>query len=140
VAQGFKERGNEMVAEKKWSDAKEFYTKGIAVLEDKSEDKWDKAEDQAVEEKQRILLDEQLHVNRARCNLELRMLALLSGGVFADLSENYRSTTFDCAAALRLNPSNIKAYYRSASALFALDKVLEALDVASRGIKLDLYN
>jgi len=53
---------------------------------------------------------------------------------------NYRSTTLDCAAALRINPSNIKAHYRSASALFALDKVLEALDVASRGIKLDPDN
>lgn len=75
VAQGFKERGNEMVSEKKWSDAKEFYTKGLAVLADKGEDKWDKAEDPAAEETQRLLLDEQLHVNRARCNLELSMAA-----------------------------------------------------------------
>ncbi|KIX99611.1 uncharacterized protein Z520_04244 [Fonsecaea multimorphosa CBS 102226] len=125
VAQGFKERGNEMVAEKKWKDAKEFYTKGIAVLADKDEDKWDKAEDQAAEEKLRVLLSEQLYANRARCNLELK---------------NYRSTTLDSAAALRINPSNIKAHYRSASALLALDKVLEALDVASRGFKLDPDN
>ncbi|KAJ9601915.1 HSP70/90 co-chaperone [Cladophialophora chaetospira] len=125
VAEGFKERGNEMVAEKKWGDAKEFYTKGIAVLADKSEDKWDKAEDQNAEDNKRSLLNEQLYVNRARCHLELK---------------NYRSTTLDCAAALRINPSNIKAYYRSASALFALDKVLDALDVASRGHKLDPNN
>lgn len=46
----------------------------------------------------------------------------------------------DCAAALRVNPSNIKAHYRSASALIALDKVIEALDVASRGAKLDPNN
>lgn len=46
----------------------------------------------------------------------------------------------DCAAALRINPSNIKAHYRSASALIALDKVIEALDVASRGAKLDPNN
>ncbi|KAL8765129.1 MAG: hypothetical protein Q9194_006675, partial [Teloschistes cf. exilis] len=32
IALGFKERGNEMVAEKRWGDAKEFYTKGIAAL------------------------------------------------------------------------------------------------------------
>jgi tetratricopeptide (TPR) repeat protein len=56
------------------------------------------------------------------------------------LQENYRATTQDCAAALRINPSNIKAYYRSASALFALDKILDALDVASRGAKLDPDN
>ncbi|KIW23973.1 hypothetical protein, variant [Cladophialophora immunda] len=125
VAQGFKERGNEMVAEKKWKDAKEFYTKGITVLADQDEDKWDKAEDQTAEEELRVLLNEQLHLNRARCNLELK---------------NYRSTILDSAAALRINPSNIKAHYRSASALFALDKVLEALDVASRGFKLDPNN
>ena len=60
--------------------------------------------------------------------------------MLADKVENYRSTTLDCAAALRINGSNIKAHYRSASALFALDKVLEALDIASRGIKLDPDN
>lgn len=81
VAQGFKERGNEMVAEKKWSDAKEFYTKGIAVLETKSEDKWDKPEDMEAERKQRIALEEQLHVNRALCNLELSMLVRSSNGI-----------------------------------------------------------
>ncbi|KAK5231642.1 HSP70/90 co-chaperone [Exophiala xenobiotica] len=125
VAQGFKERGNEMAADKQWSDAKEFYTKGIVVLTAKGEDKWDKAQDIAEEEKQRLTLEEQLYVNRALCNLELK---------------NYRSTTLDCAATLRINPSNIKAHFRSASALFALDKVLEALDVASRGIKIDPDN
>jgi len=41
---------------------------------------------------------------------------------------------------LRINPGNIKAYYRSASAFLALDKVLDGLDVASRGIKLDPAN
>lgn len=41
---------------------------------------------------------------------------------------------------LKLNPSNVKAHYRSASALFALDKVYEALDVCYRGLKLDPTN
>lgn len=71
VAQGFKERGNEMVAEKKWTDAKEFYSKGIAVLVDRNEDKWDKPQDMEAEQKQRSMVEEQLHVNRALCNLEL---------------------------------------------------------------------
>ncbi len=74
VAQGFKERGNEMVAEKKWKDAQEFYTKGIIVLLDRTEDKWDKPEDMEAEKKQRTTIEEQLFVNRARCNLELSML------------------------------------------------------------------
>lgn len=51
--------------------------------------------------------------------------------------ENYRSTTLDCGAVLQLNPRNVKAHYRSASALLALDKVYEALDVCYRGLKLD---
>ncbi len=71
VAQGFKDSGNEMVAAKKWKDAKEFYNKGIAVLADRTEDKWDKAEDMTAEEEQRVTLEEQLFVNRALCNLEL---------------------------------------------------------------------
>lgn len=71
AAQNFKEQGNECVQEKKWSDAKEFYTKGIAVLQHKEEGKWDQPSDPAQEEKQRKLLTEQLYINRARCNLEL---------------------------------------------------------------------
>lgn len=55
-------------------------------------------------------------------------------------AENYRSTTLDCASALKLNPKNVKAYYRSAMALLALDKVAEAEDAASRGLKLDPKN
>lgn len=41
---------------------------------------------------------------------------------------------------LQLNPQNIKAHYRSASALLALDKLYEALDVCYRGLKLDEKN
>ena len=55
-------------------------------------------------------------------------------------SENYRSTTIDCAAALRLNPKNVKAYYRSSLALLALDKIIEASDACSRGIAIDPTN
>ena len=53
---------------------------------------------------------------------------------------NYRSTTLDCAAALRLNSSNVKAYYRSASALLALDKLPEAKDAVYRGLRLESNN
>lgn len=73
AAQNFKEQGNECIQAKKWSDAKEFYTKGIAVLKSKDESKWDKPEDVVEEQKKQTLLDEQLHLNRARANLELSM-------------------------------------------------------------------
>lgn len=41
---------------------------------------------------------------------------------------------------LQVNPHNVKAHYRSASALYALDKIYEALDVCYRGLKLDESN
>lgn len=71
IAQGFKTQGNEMVAQKMWSDAKEFYTKGLAVLNDKSEDKWEKPEDPDADAKLVRQLKEQIYANRALANLEL---------------------------------------------------------------------
>lgn len=53
---------------------------------------------------------------------------------------NYRSTTLDCASALKLNPKSVKAFYRSSTALYALDKIAEAEDAASRGLALDPDN
>ncbi|RMZ80070.1 hypothetical protein DV737_g3150, partial [Chaetothyriales sp. CBS 132003] len=124
VVQGFKDQGNEAVKEKRWKDAKEFYTNAIAVVTAK-EGKWERPEDAAAEAQQLKVLEEQVYVNRALCNLELK---------------NYRSTTLDCAAALRVNGQNVKAHYRSACALLALDKVHEALDVCYRGLKIDEAN
>lgn len=41
---------------------------------------------------------------------------------------------------MRVNPENVKAHYRSATALLALDKVHEALDVCYRGLKVEATN
>lgn len=124
VAQNFREQGNEAAGEKRWFDAKEFYSKCIAVVLAK-EDKWDKPEN--VNEEKRLLrqAEEASYINRALCHLELR---------------NYRSTTLDCASALKLNPKNVKAFYRSSTALYALDKIPEAQDAAVRGLTLDPEN
>ncbi|KAL2821396.1 hypothetical protein BDW59DRAFT_150049 [Aspergillus cavernicola] len=124
VAQGFREQGNEAAKEKRWTDAKEFYSKSIAVLRSK-EDKWDKPEDEAEEEKLLRQVEEASYINRALCHLELR---------------NYRATTLDCAAVLQLHPGNVKAYYRSAMALYALDRIDESEDAAVRGLELDPEN
>ncbi|KAL5332717.1 hypothetical protein BJX70DRAFT_105231 [Aspergillus crustosus] len=124
VAQNFREQGNEAAREKRWADAKEYYSKGIAILRSK-EDKWDKPEDEAEEERLRREVEEASYTNRALCNLELK---------------NYRSTTLDCAAVLQLNPRNVKAFYRSAMALYALDKIPEAEDAAARGLAIDANN
>ncbi|KAH8435243.1 HSP70/90 family co-chaperone CNS1 [Aspergillus melleus] len=124
VAQNYREQGNEAAKEKRWIDAKEFYTKAIAVLLAK-EDKWDKPEDPKEEEKVKRQVEEASYINRALCNLELG---------------NYRSTTLDCASTLKLNPKNVKAFYRSSMALFMLDKIPEAEDVVNRGLALDPEN
>lgn len=60
-----------MVRSKRWKDAREFYAKGVAVLENRVDDKWDKPEDPEEEAAKLQLLSEQIHVNRALCNLEL---------------------------------------------------------------------
>ncbi|KAG5926306.1 hypothetical protein E4U42_003425, partial [Claviceps africana] len=108
----FKARGNECFKVRGYVDAREFYTKGIQILaaEERRRNGADgegegegEGEDEDEDEvaAQRSTL-EALYVNRAACHLEL---------------DNYRSCWTDCAAALRLNPSNVKACYRSARAL-----------------------
>ncbi|KAK2787608.1 hypothetical protein FQN53_005058 [Emmonsiellopsis sp. PD_33] len=123
VAQGFRESGNELTREKKWSDGKEFYTKAIAVLT--GENKWEKSEDPEADAVKEQQIAEACYTNRALCNLELK---------------NYRSTTLDCASALKINPQNVKAYYRSTCALLALDKIDQAEDTCARGLQLDPTN
>ncbi|CAG8358224.1 unnamed protein product [Penicillium salamii] len=121
VAQSFKGQGNDAVQELKWIDAKEFYTKALAVINAK-EDKWEKPEDPKEEAELLVKLEEASYSNRALCNLELG---------------NYRSCTLDCAGSLKINPKNIKAYYRSSLALFKLDKIAEAEDSVARGLAID---
>ena len=53
---------------------------------------------------------------------------------------NFGSCNRDCASALQLNPRNIKAYYRSASACLYLDKLAAASDACKRVIALDPNN
>ncbi|KAK2070271.1 hypothetical protein P8C59_004781 [Phyllachora maydis] len=120
-AANFKEQGNECFRDKKFADAREFYAKGIAVL---VADEQASSSSSSSSSQQRALL-EQLYVNRAACQLELA---------------NYRSCTADCAGALRLNPANVKALYRSGRALLALGKTLEADDACARALDVDPAN
>ncbi|KAK8042656.1 hypothetical protein PG994_013139 [Apiospora phragmitis] len=143
VATDFKNKGNECFKVKGWWDAKEFYTKGILVLaaEERKRPAVAKGETPApmitsgpeegeepagveeIQEQRKVL--EVSYVNRAACHLELK---------------NYRSCWLDCAGALRLNPRNVKAFYRSARALLAVDRVAEADDACARGLALDEQN
>jgi tetratricopeptide (TPR) repeat protein len=131
--QEFKERGNECFKIKNYVDAKEFYGKGIAILagEERKRARGEQTKNQEgvidteeeIKNQQETL--EALYVNRAACHLSVK---------------NYRSCWLDCAAALRLNPRNIKAYFRSARALLAVDRIEEADDVCARGLSLDESN
>lgn len=62
-----------MVKEKQWSDAREFYTRGIAVLTDNRAERYEKAEDAEGELREEKELEESIYANRALCNLELSM-------------------------------------------------------------------
>lgn len=76
IAEGFKEEGNELAKAKKWSDAKQFYTKGILALrvERKAEDATGEEED-----KRERVLKEAFLVNRALCHLELSKKHITNG-------------------------------------------------------------
>ncbi|QPG94793.1 hypothetical protein C2857_006990 [Epichloe festucae Fl1] len=140
----FKARGNECFKVRRYVDAREFYAKGIQILslEERKRNQQgggggggkttrnpeddggveDSAEEEVAAQRQVL---EALHVNRAACHLELG---------------NYRSCWTDCAAALRLNPANLKACYRSAKALLKVDRIEEADDVCARGLAVDAEN
>ncbi|GAB0132706.1 hypothetical protein EsDP_00001134 [Epichloe bromicola] len=138
----FKARGNECFKVRGYVDAREFYAKGIQILSleerkrnqqggggttrnpegDGVEEEEGSAEEEIAAQRQVL---EALHVNRAACHLELG---------------NYRSCWTDCAAALRLNPANLKACYRSAKALLKVDRIEEAGDVCARGLAVDAEN
>jgi small subunit ribosomal protein S7e len=88
------------------------------------------------------MLLEALLCNRAACNLELRKLLVEPLHLIAiDRSaENYGSVLRDCSKALTLRQSSPKAYYRSALALVALDRVEEAIDCCLRCQSFDPSN
>ncbi|KIN08611.1 hypothetical protein OIDMADRAFT_140963 [Oidiodendron maius Zn] len=127
VASGFKERGNECFKEQNWKDAKEFYTKSIQVLlvEARKRQNGEGIAADQEEVKKEVSVLEACLSNRAACHLILK---------------NYRSCVMDCGSAIRINKRNIKAYYRSAKALLALDKIAEADDACTKGLEIDPEN
>ncbi|KAM3521524.1 hypothetical protein NHJ13051_006173 [Beauveria bassiana] len=129
----FKERGNECFKVRGYTDAREFYTKGVVLLaaEERARGRGEvtKSPDGVVDgpdeiAAQRAMLAS-LYLNRAACNLEL---------------DNHRSVWLDCTAALRLDPRSVKAYYRAARALLKVDRVAEADDMCARGLSFDADN
>jgi tetratricopeptide (TPR) repeat protein len=135
-ATNFKDQGNECFKGKAFADAKEFYSKGIAVIvteerrrargepsKDTGTHEGSSDEPEEVEREKKIL--ETMYVNRAAANLELGNLRMAVG---------------DCGLALRLNPKNVKAWYRSARALLRLGKMEEADEACAKGLAVDPEN
>ena len=86
-----------------WRDGKEFYTKGIAVLNAK-EDKWEKPDN--LEEESKLLREvgEACYINRALCNLELSMTSALHNCLTVVLG------ILTMARKLPLNNSRLRVY------------------------------
>ena len=81
IAGNFRETGNEMAKEKKWSDAREFYNKALAALKvERSEDERKELKEKGISEAQEGKKERELEIaclgNRALCQLELSMLHL----------------------------------------------------------------
>jgi tetratricopeptide (TPR) repeat protein len=159
VAGNFKEQGNECFKSRGWRDAKEFYGKGVQVLEQERRKREHVKSGKAVPtsvtaaaaaaapattatadgpsppQQQKELTPEE-HEEEIKKQLELLPTLLLNRAACHLNLQNYRSCIQDCAASLRLNSSQPKAYFRSAKALLALSKIPEADDACARGLAL----
>ena len=82
IAGNFRETGNDMAKEKKWSDAREFYNKALAALKvERSEDEMTELKEKGISEVQEEKKERELEIaclgNRALCQLELSMPSLI---------------------------------------------------------------
>ena len=85
-AENFRQQGNEQARVKNWTDAKEFYTRAIAILKAPPKSLQDRIEempemevieiDENAEAKREKEIEEATYTNRALCNLELSTIAL----------------------------------------------------------------
>ncbi|KAL7665582.1 Cns1/TTC4 wheel domain-containing protein [[Candida] zeylanoides] len=111
VATNFKNQGNDCYKAKQYKNAINFYTQGLDI---------ERGDDAA-----RDPLTVSLYLNRAACQLELK---------------NYRSCIEDCKKVLVVDPTNVKACYRSGRALFAVERFDEAKEILRYGLSLDPEN
>ncbi|KAK9477628.1 hypothetical protein V1514DRAFT_333424 [Lipomyces japonicus] len=128
VATNFKQQGNDCFQTKQYKDAVVFYTKAIAAgaspdpTEDESSEILQGKIDGASESIKLRDLVLTCYLNRAACNLEL---------------QNYRRTLNDCKEVLQRDINNVKAYYRSARACLAIDKIDDANECIKIGLRLE---
>ncbi|KAJ1293588.1 hypothetical protein BS78_01G080200 [Paspalum vaginatum] len=116
AAREYKEQGNQFVrmGRNHYAEAVSCYTKAIAQMEPLSSLDSAAAADASV-----------LFANRAHVNL---------------LLGNHRRALEDAEQAVRLSPSNVKAYYRAVKAALALDLFPDASSFCRRGLEQDPAN
>lgn len=56
------------------------------------------------------------------------------------MTENYGKALRDCSEAIRLNRKNVKAFYRTAKTLQALERLKDAMEVINMGLEIDSEN
>ena len=76
VAQGFREKGNEMARAKRWGDGKEHYTKALAALKIERNNE---GTDRELEDEKERQIEEAAYSNRALCHFELRTVHSIAG-------------------------------------------------------------
>ncbi|KAI8850268.1 hypothetical protein BC829DRAFT_442303 [Chytridium lagenaria] len=89
----------------------------------------------------KVLESTPLFMSRLDKDEDNETLAALQSLVYDGTPDgNFRKAINDCAEAIKVNPKNVKAYYRSVKALFSLDRFEEALDSCIYGLKIEPTN
>lgn len=119
-----REHGMILIEEGNYKEALQIFKKGFEYLKKVSKN----AEKQFTPEQSKVFRDTKTSflLNISLCHLK---------------AENWLEVSKSCATILKdLNPSNVKALYRSSFALFKLEKYNEALEHAKQGIELEPAN
>jgi len=75
-----------------------------------------------------------------KCNDTLRATLLNNQAAIHLENQNYRMSNEDCKEAIKLDPINVKAYYRLTKGLHLLEKYEEALGYCRQGLQIELTN
>jgi hypothetical protein len=120
IAENFKNQGNEAVGEKRWLDAREFYSKALAALKGPKipshlEDgnpmiKVVELDDDETCEKKERALEEACLANRALCQLEMSILPPYSPGADAACTPPTSLTLILLRRELRLVQQRLRFY------------------------------
>jgi len=75
-----------------------------------------------------------------KCNNVIRATLLCNQAAIHIENQNYRMANEDCKEAIKLDPTNVKAFYRLTKGHHLLEKYEEALEYCRQGLKVDPKN